>query len=372
MTPALLIQTLTFALPIFSALVCFALVLPVRAEPGVRGDVRLRRLLAAYFLMAGFSWFVMLIYPWFKELMVWLQSVWYFAILGMQVVFYHFVFNMTRLDGRRFPWWHYAAPCTVFVALFVWSFFVPFSVQVGLLEGRGAQDGFRAYSMLFLSKPAVRLVFSTVYTVLSVVRIVGYRRVVADFSANDERSSLRWIDGVFVLAFGFLLMPIIGVARGRGAVYDPGPSVFTAVIVAVQHVLLTVNTLRGRYLIPEEEEEREAVPCAEAEALSAAARQVARLGTAEFEEYIRDSKPFLDPNLRITDLAAGLCSNRTYVSAFINETYGVSFSRLMNRLRMEELERLRAEPANARSSHSRLAEMAGFGSYRNYLRARSS
>jgi AraC-like DNA-binding protein len=318
--------------------------------------------------MAGFSWFVMLIYPWFKELMVWLQSIWYFAILGMQVVFYHFVFNITRLDGRRFPRWHYAAPCTVFMALFVWSLFVPFSVQVGLLEGRVAPDRFEAYSVLFLSKPAVRLVFSTVYTVLSVMRIIGYRRMVADFSANDERSSLRWIDGVFVLAFGFLLLPIVGVVRGRGAVYDPGPSVFTALIVAAQHVILTVNTLRGRYLIPEEEQEAE--PCSEALS-AAAARQIARLGTAEFEEYIRDRKPFLDPNLRITGLAAGLCSNRTYVSAFINETYGVSFSRLMNRLRMEELERLRAEPANAGLSLSHLAQMAGFGSYRNFLRARA-
>jgi AraC-like DNA-binding protein len=368
MTPGLFVTVLTFALPMFSALVCCVLVVPRRLHHGGRGDRRVRRMLAAYFFMAGLSWFGMLIYPFFSRLMVLIQSEWYLAILVMQVIFYNFVFNITRLDpARRFPLLHYLIPAVIVGTLFVWSLFVPLEVQSHIMSLREPLlPGYGAYRVLFLSKPTMRLIFSAVYTTLSVVRIVRYRRVVADFSANDEQSSLRWINVVLVLAFGFLIMPLVGVVSGRAAIYSALPSVFTALTVAAQHVILTVNTLRGRYLIPEE------APAAGRGDDRAPARARAPLSAAEFEEYLRSRKPYTDPNLRITDMALGLCSNRTYLSTFINETYGVSFSRLMNRLRMEELDGLRANPAFGGLSTGRLVEMAGFGSYRNYQRAKAA
>ncbi|MEI3096093.1 MAG: hypothetical protein V8T33_07025 [Parabacteroides distasonis] len=49
--------------------------------------------------------------------------------------------------------------------------------------------------------------------------------------------------------------------------------------------------------------------------------------------------------MRITDLAAGLSTNRSYLSAFINKEYGMNFCRLINRCRLMALDRLRVSPA---------------------------
>ncbi len=365
MTGPAFVSLLTFALPMFSAAVCLVLVMPGGVGGGEgRGGVKLRRLLGAYFGVAAFAWFSILVYPLFTVLTVHIQAFTYLSFISMQVLFYHFVFNITRLDpGRRFPPAHYFLPVAIFAVVFVWSFFVPWEVRVDIIESRASRvpPGYEAYFYLATSRTWVRLGFSVVYTVLALVRTRRYRRLVVDFSANEERSSLRWIDGVLAMAMAMVLLPAITVAVGRMSMYTSALSVVTALVIAAQHVILTANTLRGKYLVPEE-----AAP----DQGPARGAAVGHLSVAEIEAYIGQRKPYLDPNLRITDMAIAMGTNRTYLSAFINETYGMNFSRYINRLRMTELERLRADPAYGSLPEVRLAEMAGFGSYRNYQRAR--
>ena len=94
------------------------------------------------------------------------------------------------------------------------------------------------------------------------------------------------------------------------------------------------------------------------------------LDRKRLERYLREKKPYLDPKLRITDLAAGLSTNRSYLSAFINKEYGMNFCRLINRCRLMALDRLRVSPANAGKTNMELVLMAGFSGYRNYLRVK--
>lgn len=89
-----------------------------------------------------------------------------------------------------------------------------------------------------------------------------------------------------------------------------------------------------------------------------------------FERYLRDKKPYLNPNLRITELAAGLNTNRTYISSFIKKEYGMNFCRFINRCRLQELDRLRLQPSNAKKTNIDLVLMAGFSNYRSYLRVK--
>ena len=50
----------------------------------------------------------------------------------------------------------------------------------------------------------------------------------------------------------------------------------------------------------------------------------------------------------MTDLVEDLDVNRTVLSAFINQTYGMNFNRYLNRFRLRELDRLRSHPAKPR------------------------
>ena len=71
----------------------------------------------------------------------------------------------------------------------------------------------------------------------------------------------------------------------------------------------------------------------------------------------------------MTDLVEDLDVNRTVLSAFINQTYGMNFNRYLNRFRLRELDRLRLRPANQGKSVSSLIGQVGFKDFRTYSRA---
>ncbi len=128
----------------------------------------------------------------------------------------------------------------------------------------------------------------------------------------------------------------------------------------VVYVILCYNLISENYIVTEPEPE---VSPPQEE------KQVSR---ARFEEYMRRSKPYTNPNLRITDIAVDLNTNRTYISAFINREYGMNFNRLVNSYRLRELEKLRFSSAGASLSNVELIIASGFNSYRSYLRAKSN
>jgi len=87
-----------------------------------------------------------------------------------------------------------------------------------------------------------------------------------------------------------------------------------------------------------------------------------------FEEYIVREKPYLNQDLRITDLVDVFHVNRTYISSFINVEYNMNFSSYINSHRMDEYRRLSKMPESMNRSKQELVEMAGFNSYRSFLR----
>lgn len=364
MTPQLLITISTFIFPVVSGIVCCAMMIP-----GVKNDShssgRLHTILALYFLSTALGWFSALMYGLFPVVFVYIQSFTYLVWLFTQVIFYHFVFRITSLgNDKRFLAWHYLAPALLCATLFIWSFFVPFGVQEEIVRSKASvvPDGYRAYFYLFTSKPALRFTYSLVYTTVILRRLIHYRRKVKDYSANEERSSLRWLDWLVVLSFVTLLMPTMTLIS-RELSFGLLPSIPFALIIVTQHLILAYNTLKGKYLSPRDtanEQDRQI------------STDEVRVGITKgaFEKYIRKHKPYLNPNLLITDIAHDLSSNRAYVSSFINTTYGMNFSRYINGLRLEEFEKLRENKENDSLSATKLIEMAGFGSYRNYQRVK--
>lgn len=94
-----------------------------------------------------------------------------------------------------------------------------------------------------------------------------------------------------------------------------------------------------------------------------------KLNRRRFESFIRNEKPYLNPDYKITDLVEDLDINRTALSSFVNRTYGMNFNRYLNRLRLKELEKLRSLPDGQGKSISSLIDKVGFKDFRNYSRA---
>lgn len=87
-----------------------------------------------------------------------------------------------------------------------------------------------------------------------------------------------------------------------------------------------------------------------------------------FERRVVGEKLYLIPQLRLSDLTELFNINRSYLSRFINTTYGCGFNGYINRLRLHELERLMKLPCNKGKTANKLYPKAGFPNYQVYLR----
>ena len=108
---------------------------------------------------------------------------------------------------------------------------------------------------------------------------------------------------------------------------------------------------------------RHPVPTEEAEDLP-----VTRQLTEQLSQIIEQEELFKQPDLRVTDIAARLATNRTYISAIIKSLSGESFSNLINGYRVRYAQKLMKE--HPEMSVTQIATESGFSSrsafYRNF------
>lgn len=78
------------------------------------------------------------------------------------------------------------------------------------------------------------------------------------------------------------------------------------------------------------------------------------------EQWMETEKPYLNPNFKLTDLMQVLPMNRTYLSEFINTTYGCTFYQFVTRYRIEEAKRIMRESPELKMAD--VAARSGFAS----------
>jgi AraC-like DNA-binding protein len=80
------------------------------------------------------------------------------------------------------------------------------------------------------------------------------------------------------------------------------------------------------------------------------------------ETLVETEKPYLNPNLTLTDLASATQISYIYLSAVINHEYGMNFRDYINRYRVEHMKQLMVDPDASQYTLEAMAQMAGFGS----------
>lgn len=83
-------------------------------------------------------------------------------------------------------------------------------------------------------------------------------------------------------------------------------------------------------------------------------------------QWMEQQKPYLNPEFKLMDLREVLPMNRTYLSQFINDTYGCPFYQFVNRYRIKEAQRLMHEHPDMRLSD--VATRSGFKSRESFAR----
>lgn len=88
----------------------------------------------------------------------------------------------------------------------------------------------------------------------------------------------------------------------------------------------------------------------------------------QLNTYFEHNKPFLNPNLRLNDIALALGTNRTYLSDALNNELNTNFNRFVNEYRIKEAQRL-LKQGNKTTGLQAIAEQSGFNSYSTFRRA---
>lgn len=78
----------------------------------------------------------------------------------------------------------------------------------------------------------------------------------------------------------------------------------------------------------------------------------------KFEDLMFSEQPFLRQGIKLSDIAAMLETNRTYISRLVNSSYGMSFTDYVNTLRIEYSKQYLLDNSNARQSD--IAAACGF------------
>lgn len=89
---------------------------------------------------------------------------------------------------------------------------------------------------------------------------------------------------------------------------------------------------------------------------------------ARFERLMQTEQPYLDGALRMPDVARSLSTSSHHLSQMLNQDMGASFLAVINRYRIEEVQRLMRNESGARDTVLSLAFQAGFNNKNSFNR----
>lgn len=359
-----LLEAYAFSAPIVCAVVCMVMMLLDAA--GYRRNAQekqLRRFLALTYFVTSLGWLGMVLYVVAPRAFVYYLPMFLLTIMLEEVMFYRFVSQITGLgQPRHFSSLHLAIPLLIVVAATVSCLVIPIEQQAIAIYGETTADTNLWFKIMYTITTVIFIIYNSLYPILNLRNIRRYRLFVVNYSSDEQRISLHWLTVMQTLILVSVPFPLAGLLLGISTFSSSALVWLGALPSFMFYLILCYNMLDDNYLViqPETIEEEHI-----------GEEPTTALDRKGFSRYMREKKPYLNPKLRITDLAAGLHTNRTYLSAFINREYGMNFCRLINQCRLRALDRLRTAPENADKTNMELVLMAGFSGYRNYIRIKN-
>lgn len=361
--------------PFLSAVACIILTLFSILDSQTSEEKNLKKGVISYIFTTGLAWFTIFIYIFFPKIFVFFNVPCLIAFMSAPIFFYQVIYLLTKLGKKEhFSSLHYLIPALLTAALFVWSFFIPFDIQLQIVIGRGQvlPEGYELYARFFTSKPLLRFIFTILYYTFIGWLLTRYYR-----NANGKNSLVRkpakWVIFLIAISLISVFSSIVASLLPRNRIDVSFWTFIVAAGIVMQHLLLTYHVIRRQYLlyvILKKPEEKENIP-GKAGYKEEKIQRRCHSGTItrqKLEKYFSKEKPYLNASFRINDLVEVFDVNRTVLSAFINKTYGVNFSRYVNSWRIKEVQRLAKQPANAGKSIGSFVTEAGFNDLSQYYR----
>lgn len=213
---------------------------------------------------------------------------------------------------------------------------------------------------LFVFGRLYYILSSIVYVVLLSFCYKKYKALIPNIFPSDQTKELNWIKTVGILFFLVVLFNLtIHYMRNRGLASQD------LLIASSYFIFGTFFYILGLFGI----RQKEVYNTIEIEKTEAFKEDV-RISKKDIEDYLIKSSVFLDSAVNIYHLCQAFKTNRTYLSAEINNQFQMNFRTLINSYRIEEAKKLilQAKELKQAAHFEQIAIDTGFNAYGSFLR----
>ena len=301
-----------------------------------------------------------------------LDSLYSFANLAVYPLFYVFILSMTSPESQLRHTWLYFIPSAV-IGIMVSAIYVMMSSQeldsfvriISYNEEYGSGTGLcKMMGYIRLTAKAVFAIETVAVLFAGSRKITAYNKSIEDYYADTEGKKLtafQWFMYLFTAcSFVSIIFNFIGRFRFNGSAWMIAiPSlIFSSLLFGLGFISFRQSFTIDRF---EQEESADRLNPDTAPVCKEEKPLIERI-----EEVVTKRQLFLRHNLKISDVAAELCTNRLYVSTAINEEIGISFSDYINRKRVNyAIQLIRANP---QMTIYEIADLSGFASDKSFYR----
>ncbi|HBE39819.1 MAG TPA: hypothetical protein DDW27_01170 [Bacteroidales bacterium] len=282
------------------------------------------------------------------------------------VFFFLFIKNLTRGSLQRTDSLHFAFPILL---LLINLFLLPslnYSEKYSVIYEHSVIDKDHSLQKVFLLVnkiiyPALLRLQVFIYALLCIKEIRYLWKKIKNEYSYSEEINLKW--AVEILAI-FIILFIISFFL-KNETYNYSLVLFVNLIIGIQSIYY-------RHLF--NEMQKKILPADDKESLTVKKYLYSNLSEQEkialyerINEYLISDKKYLNKNLRLTDIAIAVGSNRQYISQVINEFSGENFYHFINQFRIREfMERYQSEEFGNKTIEG-ISEMVGFKSKSSFF-----
>ena len=301
-----------------------------------------------------------------------LDSLYSFANLAVYPLFYIYIVSITSPESQLRHTWLYFIPSAV-IGIMVSVIYIMMSPQeldsfvriISYNEDFGSGTGL--CKMMGYTRLAAKAVFAIEVVAVLIagsLKITAYNKSIEAYYADTEGKKLTAFQWYMYLFTACSLASIIFNFIGRSR-FDSSAWMMAIPSLLFSSLLFGLGFIgfRQSFTIDHFEQEESAdeiIP------ESASASKQEKPLIERIEEVVTKRQLYLRHNLKISDVAAELCTNRLYVSTAINEEMGISFSDYINRKRVNYAIHLMS--VNPQLTIYEIADLSGFSSDKSFYR----
>lgn len=231
-----------------------------------------------------------------------------------------------------------------------------------------SKEAFR-HSIIF---PLVMLLIATSnigYTLWGLQMIKRYRERVKSFYSGSDRHELKWLR--FLLIISFIAYSMISALYIVDSALNLMPfktlqvlgfSIASTFIIVIGFFGLKQGDLFASVPVPDE------VITVKEKIESNGVSKGDEKFVAELLEFMREKRPFLNPELNLESLSSSLKVTQDYLSGVINGSLNMNFYDFVNHYRVEEFKSLCKDPVKRKLTIIALAFDSGFNSKATFNR----